>query len=146
MVELRRENRARDPAGFFVAGENRGAARGRLSSVEHQAGELAVHVAPRVNALDDFLAEVAAFVEADRVIDAGLEQYIVLAHVDAVARQSGLDAENFLRLQADPAPAESRAGALQCFSYRHGVLDLRDDVEAFLARVRRAYDPRLAAV
>ena len=62
-------------------------------------------MAARANALDDFLAEIAAFGEAYSVIEGDFEQQIVFGEIDAVAGHAGFDAQNILRLRADPCCA-----------------------------------------
>jgi len=56
----------------------------------------------RANALDDFLAQIAAFGEAHRVIDANLQQQIILVKVDGRNEGYRLRSGEFLRLLADP--------------------------------------------
>src|SRR3989338_3822877 len=67
-----------------------------------QAGELPVDMAAGADSFHDLLTQVAAFVKADGPLQSGLQQEVVLAHIDTVTKDAGFDAKNFPGLCADP--------------------------------------------
>src|SRR6266545_3247133 len=59
-------------------------------------------MAARADALDDFLAQIATFGVAVGIFDTDFQEQIIVGEVDAVAWNSGLNAENIVRILADP--------------------------------------------
>ena len=67
-----------------------------------KSAEFPVYMAARADALDDFLAEITALGETYGVIQGHFKEQILFIEIDAVPRNAGFDAQDILRLRADP--------------------------------------------
>ena len=94
---------ARNHAELFLLQTNHAAPRRRLISFKDQANQLLIDVAARTDPFHHLLAQVAALVKAHGTVETGFQQKIFFVHIDAVARDPRLYAEDFLSLGADPA-------------------------------------------
>ena len=104
---------------------------GRLR--QPQPAQVAVRLAPVVQARDGLLADVAALREAHgALVDARLLRHRVRVHVEAEPRTAGLDAHALRRLLGDRLHVERRAGLAD-----HVHAEQRRHVDAVLARHER---------
>src|SRR5579863_2502996 len=94
---------------------------------EPQAAQLPGDLPDAVDAVDDFLADVAALVVHNgAALDAALERDVVLIHVFAIARDAGLDARG---LKGRPA------GGTATGFFGRGDQFIRDGAEGFVWHV-----------
>src|ERR1035437_6735451 len=87
--------------------------------VQPQATQLAVHMADAVNAVDDFLPDVAAFaVSPGPPLDATFERDVRLVHVRAKTWNACLNARGLKRLPAARATTKSLCSGNQFIRHR----------------------------
>src|SRR5579862_7814382 len=96
-------------------------------------------------ALHNFLPDVTAFVKTKRVEQAGLKRYGVLAHIGAVAGDSGLNPQRFQSLRT----ARSRAARGGCSANRipdsRNCIRFSPNLKPFFASARGPNYPDWAA-
>src|ERR1700732_4918926 len=87
-----------DLAHFFFIRDNLSPSRDCRRVFRNEAGKLAMHIAPRADALDNFLSHVATLVEVEGAHLFGFLGKVALANVHAVQRNAGDNALHFQRL------------------------------------------------
>ncbi len=137
---LRRINGGRDLTNFSCVGDGFGSGRRWLRAFDFQADQLLVDVALRADALDDLLAEVTAFGEADRVHLLCFLRQRLFVDVLAVARLSIFDADDAGVVRG----GNLRARGLQFCDDRIGFGRGAIDARAWLAGLCNARDGVLA--
>ena len=73
---------------------------------DSQPHQLFIDMAAGVDSLDHLLTEVTPLGETHRVIDGDLEQQVVLSEIDTVTRHTRFNAQDIMRVLANPGRAE----------------------------------------
>src|SRR5262249_7143979 len=107
-------------------------------ALHEQAGEFAVDVPTGGGAFDDFLSEVTAFPEANRLLQADLKHNPPFVHIDTVPGNPRFDPQCVKGDQADGAQPQWRPNLEQRLPHRFGLSSRHKDFIAVLTGVAGA--------